>query len=51
MERDDLAALAGFFSADQPLAPGVTVSLGDEAAHHARVRRLEIGTPVFIVAR
>ena len=48
MERDDLASLAGFFSADQPLAPGVTVSLGDEAAHHARVRRLETGEPVFV---
>ena len=48
MERDDLASLAGFFSADQPLAPGVTVSLGDEAAHHARVRRLETGESVFL---
>jgi len=48
VERDDLASLAGFFSADQPLAPGVTVSLGDEAAHHARVRRLESGAPVFV---
>ena len=48
MERDDLASLAGFFSADQPLAPGVTVSLGEEAAHHARVRRLETGEPVFV---
>jgi len=48
VERDDLASLAGFFAADQPLAPGVTVSLGDEAAHHARVRRLETGAPVFV---
>jgi len=48
VERDDLAALAGFFSAAQTLAPGVTVSLGDEAAHHARVRRLETGEPVFV---
>ena len=48
MERDDLASLAGFFSADQPLAPGVTVSLGEEAAHHARVRRLETGEVVFV---
>ena len=48
MERDDLAALAGFFSADQPLAPGVTVSLGDDAAHHARVRRLDMGASVFV---
>ena len=49
MERDDLASLAGFFSADQPLAPGVTVLLGQEAAHHARVRRIEAGEPVFVV--
>ena len=49
MERDNLASLAGFLSADQPLAPGVTISLGDEAAHHARVRRLEAGEPVFVV--
>ena len=48
MEHDDLASLAGFFSADQPLAPGVTISLGDDAAHHARVRRLETGEPIFV---
>jgi len=48
VERDDLASLAGFFVADQPLAPGVTVSLGDESAHHARVRRLETGAAVFV---
>jgi 16S rRNA (uracil1498-N3)-methyltransferase len=48
VERDDLASLAGFFSADQPLAPGVTVSLGEQAAHHARVRRLDTGEPVFV---
>jgi len=48
VERDDLASLAGFFSADQPLSPGATLSLGDEAAHHARVRRLETGASVFV---
>jgi 16S rRNA (uracil1498-N3)-methyltransferase len=48
VERDDLASLAGFFSANQPLASGATVSLGDRAAHHARVRRLEMGEPVFV---
>jgi len=48
VERDDLAPLAGFFSGDQPLAPGTTLSLGEEAAHHARVRRLEMGEPVFV---
>jgi len=48
VERDDLASLAGFFSGAQPLAPGTTVSLGEEAAHHARVRRLEVGEPVVV---
>ena len=48
MERDDLAALAGFFCGDQPLVPGTTVALGQEAAHHARVRRLEQGERVFV---
>ena len=48
MERDDLASLAGFFSADQSLSPGATLSLGNEAAHHARVRRLETGASVFV---
>ena len=48
MERDDLASLAGFFCGDQPLSPGTTVSLGEEAAHHARVRRLETGERVFV---
>lgn len=48
MERDDLASLAGFFCGDQPLTPGTTVALGEEAAHHARVRRLELGQQVFV---
>jgi 16S rRNA (uracil1498-N3)-methyltransferase len=48
VERDDLASLAGFFCGDQPLAPGTTIALGQEAAHHARVRRLEPGSQVFV---
>ena len=41
MERDDLASLAGFFAGAEPLAPGAVALLGEDAAHHARVRRLE----------
>ena len=48
MERDDLASVGGFFCGDQPLVPGTTVALGQEAAHHARVRRLEPGERVFV---
>jgi 16S rRNA (uracil1498-N3)-methyltransferase len=48
VERDDLASLAGFFCGDQPLTPGTKVALGQEAAHHARVRRLEMGELVFV---
>ena len=48
MERDDLASLAGFFTDGARLAPGETVRLGEEAAHHMRVRRLEVGTQVYL---
>ena len=48
MERDDLASLAGFFADGARLAPGETVSLGEEAAHHMRVRRLEVGSRVYL---
>jgi 16S rRNA (uracil1498-N3)-methyltransferase len=48
VERDDLASLAGFFCGDQPLEPGATITLGAEAAHHARVRRLSEGEGVFV---
>ena len=54
MERRDRAPLGGnemaeptgpiatFFAAEQ-IAPGGTVSLDEDAAHHARVRRLDVG--------
>jgi 16S rRNA (uracil1498-N3)-methyltransferase len=48
VERDDLAPLAGFFSDGRPLVAGETVHLGEEAAHHMRVRRLDVGTRVFL---
>jgi 16S rRNA (uracil1498-N3)-methyltransferase len=48
VERDDLASLAGFLASGDPLVPGATVRLGEEAAHHARVRRLEVGSRVYL---
>jgi 16S rRNA (uracil1498-N3)-methyltransferase len=48
VERDDLSSLAGFFTDRHPLAPRSTAVLGEEAAHHARVRRLEAGDRVFV---
>lgn len=48
MERDDLAPIAGFFANGARLAPGETVTLGEEAAHHMRVRRLEVGSRVYL---
>jgi len=45
VERDDRPAVATFF-ADAPLVRGARVSLSDAAAHHARVKRLEIGDAV-----
>lgn len=47
MERDDLASLAGFF-ASGPFAAGSVVQLGEDAAHHMRVRRLAEGDRVFL---
>ena len=48
MERHDLASLAGFFSGDAALARGSTIVLGQDAAHHARVRRLAAGGRVYL---
>jgi 16S rRNA (uracil1498-N3)-methyltransferase len=48
VERDGLASLAGFFSDATALEPGMTILLGDDATHHARVRRLEVGARVYV---
>ena len=48
MERDDLASLAGFFADGQPLVHGHVARLGEEAAHHMRVRRLDVGDRVYL---
>jgi 16S rRNA (uracil1498-N3)-methyltransferase len=45
VERDDRAPVATFF-ADAPLAAAITATLGENAAHHARVKRLEVSDPV-----
>ena len=48
MERDDLASLAGFFAGEAPLVRGGIARLGEEAAHHMRVRRLDVGERVYL---
>ncbi len=47
MERDHRPGVAHFFSAEPLLVPGALV-LGEDSAHHARVRRLAIGAPVTV---
>lgn len=48
MERDDRAPVASFFAEAIPSA-GETALLGGEPAHHARVKRLELGDVIRIV--
>ena len=45
MERNDRAAAVTFFSTDS-FAPGLSVTLGDDAAQHARVLRIGSGERV-----
>jgi 16S rRNA (uracil1498-N3)-methyltransferase len=47
VERDNRPGVAHFYSGEPLLSPGALV-LGEDAAHHARVRRLTIGTPVTV---
>jgi 16S rRNA (uracil1498-N3)-methyltransferase len=47
VERDHRPGVAHFYSRDPLLTPGALV-LGEEAAHHARVRRLSVGAPVTV---
>jgi 16S rRNA (uracil1498-N3)-methyltransferase len=49
VERRARASLAAFFAADQPLAAGATIALGEEAAHHMRVRRLGVGERLAVL--
>ena len=48
MERDDLASLAGFFAGAERLVRGGVARLGEDAAHHMRVRRLNPGDRVYL---
>ena len=45
MERDDRSPVGTFF-VESPLTPGATATLGEQAAHHARVKRLSAGDVV-----
>ena len=42
------AATVATFVTDQPLAAGAPVVLDEDAAHHMRVRRLDVGEPVAL---
>lgn len=48
MERVDRPTVATFF-ADGPFAAGASATLGEDAAHHIRVRRLDVGERVALV--
>ena len=47
VERDDRAVVATFLAEHVPEAPA-TVELGEDAAHHVRVRRLSVGDAVAL---
>jgi 16S rRNA (uracil1498-N3)-methyltransferase len=47
VERNDRASVSTFY-ADAGLAANTVVTLGDEIAHHARVKRLDVGDRVTI---
>jgi 16S rRNA (uracil1498-N3)-methyltransferase len=47
VERDDRSTVGTFF-VDAPLASGTTATLGEQAAHHARVKRLSVGDRVAL---
>lgn len=40
---------ARFFAADEILSSGATITLGEDVAHHARVRRLGVGETVGVL--
>jgi 16S rRNA (uracil1498-N3)-methyltransferase len=47
VERDDRSTVGTFF-AGAPLTSGTTAILGEQAAHHARVKRLSVGDRVAL---
>lgn len=48
MDRSDRPTVITFFS-PEPIAEGVTTTLGDDAAQHARVLRIGAGEPVALL--
>ena len=48
MDRNYLASLAGLFCETEAPTPGRVVRLGEDAAHHVRVRRLDVGDAVYL---
>ena len=48
MERVDRPTVATFYS-EEPLGGGASVTLGEDAAHHIRVRRLDVGERLALV--
>lgn len=51
MERIDRPTVAAFYSPDPlgAVTAGASVALGEEAAHHARVKRIDVGTRVQLL--
>lgn len=47
MERADQPTVAAFVAAE-PLVANALVTLGEDAAHHMRVRRLDVGAPLAL---
>jgi 16S rRNA (uracil1498-N3)-methyltransferase len=48
VERDDLSSLAGVFHDASPLEPRTVVRLDEDATHHLRVRRLDVGDTLYL---
>ena len=48
MEHDDRAALAGVFHDATPLERGAIITLDEDATHHLRVRRRDVGDLIYI---
>lgn len=49
MERAHHPGLATFFAAEEPLAPGATVSLGESVARHVRALRYGVGSEIRLI--
>jgi len=49
VERADQPTVATLFAEGEPLEVGGSVTLGEDVAHHLRVRRLDVGAPVGLL--